>query len=127
MRLDRNTNRDGTQKYALVHMRRVRELAAAAGTPLSSVVDIDVQAALATLKAAGVLSYGNESPQAQFFVVKHGDRFASWALKGYERGVRVFASSQPHGSELKESLTQYADDVAAEAQLASMAATKLPD
>ena len=78
MKLDRNINENGRGKYALVNLRALE-------------VAPHYRSLLDDLHAAGLLTYGNESPGDQFFVMKHKDIFTSHGLKGYAEAVRVKA------------------------------------
>ncbi len=152
MKLDRNTNSDGKGKYALLHLRRLREKTARQPNwrPASTVpsdespCSIKLQdntiregfysynvaapgwfcwqgrgndrvsialpevpqswdwaepeegseaasliAAVKLLKNNGILTFGNESLESQFFVMKHGDSFTSAGLSGYASRVRM--------------------------------------
>ena len=107
MKLDRNINPDGRDKYALVNLRRVAEC--------KNLCRENVERALAILHSAGVLSYGNESPGGQFFVMKYKDKLTAPALEAYAK-----AASQ-HG------MYEFAVEMFNEQRAAAEAAEKLPD
>jgi len=75
MKLHRNTNADGRGKYALVNLDLLKQ-------------DPRLQGMLDFLKEAGVLTYGNEEPGEQFFVMKYKDKFTARGLEGYANAVR---------------------------------------
>ena len=77
MKLDRNKNWNGRGKYALINLR-----ALSAQCP-------EKEKLLDELQKAGVLTYGNESPEAQFFVMKWGDKFTPGGLEGYLSAVNA--------------------------------------
>jgi hypothetical protein len=72
MKLDRNINKDGRGKYALIQLRKVGPVPAK-----------EVQDAIQLLHDWNIIHWGNESPGDQFFVVKYKDQFALGALEGY--------------------------------------------
>ena len=74
MRLDRNFNSVG--KYAIIDMRRVRELRMA-------IPDEGITEALTILKSYGVLQYGEPGTEHEFFVLKLKDKYADEALEAY--------------------------------------------
>ena len=76
MKLDRNTNLDGRGKYALLKLRRQEE-------PISP----EAIEAANLLKEQGLLQFGNEAPDQQFFVIKYKDKFAIPALTAYAAAV----------------------------------------
>lgn len=141
MKLDRNANPDGRGKYALVHLRRVR--------PGSVVVD-----AIELLRREGVLTFGNESPGSQFFVMKHKDKFTAGGLRGYAEAINqeylrlmqdegmiarmvkvmdgeqlskedTIASQEQH-TRLRD-LVEYRNEILTEARRASRVDNRMPD
>jgi hypothetical protein len=74
MKLDRNTNKDGAGKYALVRLR---------GT-----LSEDAKYALALLQEEGVLDWGRRGDDDEFFVIRLKDKYAADALASYARAAR---------------------------------------
>lgn len=71
MKLDRNLNPDGRGKYALLKLR---------GQEAS--MSPECQAATDLLKSSGWLDFG-DSPEAEFFVIRLKDQYATAALVAY--------------------------------------------
>lgn len=69
MKLDRTTNGNGLGKYALIKWRNYKP-------------DLDIDSALRTLEAAGMIDIGN-MPQTEFFVIRLKDINAPAALQAY--------------------------------------------
>ncbi|HEY5409267.1 MAG TPA: hypothetical protein VIJ94_00945 [Caulobacteraceae bacterium] len=92
MKLDRNLNSDGGGKYALVLMRRVREIEAAAEGPNARGSDVSraaiVRHALEVLQGAGILDDGAAGSEREFFVIRLRDRYAGVALHAYRVEVQ---------------------------------------
>ncbi len=124
MKLDRNTNRDGRGKYALVNMRKMVPLL---DRSFDRSVPDDVRDELAVaafnlLVSKGIITLGNETPGDQFFVMKYKDRFTASGLRGYAKDVAEVAVAR-QDSELKE----FAQQMFTEAELASRLGTRIPD
>lgn len=79
MKLDRNTNQDGTGKYALVKIREVNKLK-------DSGLEATVNTCLIALTAAGVVDYGN-TVETDFFVIRLKDKYAAPALIAYAKAA----------------------------------------
>lgn len=93
MKLDRNINRDGTGKYALLKLRFVK-------SPEPETSDVEhqaIQKAINTLDAFGLLSWGN-SPDTDFFVIRLRDQYAAPALAAY--AMAAFADDQEYAVEI---------------------------
>lgn len=75
MRLDRNTNSDGSGKYALINLRKLRELR-------KMPFDWRTKRTWTVPKAA--IALGGKD---QFFVIKYKDKFAAPALHAYANAV----------------------------------------
>lgn len=75
MKLDRNANPDGTGKYALLNLRKKPQPGSQA------------EAAIKLLAKQGYLTFGNETPTDQFFVMKYKDQFTADGLAGYADAV----------------------------------------
>ncbi len=74
MKLDRNVNRDGKGKYALVRLRDIE-------------IGSEAMALLHRLEDLGHLDWGCVGHADEFFVVKLRDKFAPGAIKGYADAV----------------------------------------
>lgn len=82
MKLDRNLNAQGNGKYAVVNLRRMRELE---GTDAHREACI----ALEALELAGVLERGNVGAPDEFFLIKLKDKHAQSALAGYAASAEI--------------------------------------
>lgn len=71
MKLDRNLNKTGVGKYALLKLRQMR-------TEMSP----EIYGAVKTLETAGILDWGN-APETEFFVMRLKDEYAHDGLRGY--------------------------------------------
>jgi hypothetical protein len=122
MKLDRNINSDGSGKYALVNLRKVRALGDQ--SPLAC----QVANAIDLLEDSGLLSFGYESPDQQFFVLKYGDKFTASALRMYACEARNCADAIKLAGlkEQSESLCEYAAEMRHEAQVAEQVGCRLP-
>lgn len=74
MKLDRNTNPDGRQKYALLRLRN---------TDLSRE---EIRTRVTEALGGGVLQFGDNDETA-FFVIKLKDKYAADALHAYARAA----------------------------------------
>lgn len=128
MKLDRDVNKDGVGKYAVVNMRKVREIEGRCGA-LSSAPYLreDVRNALDLLEQVGVLDYGRG--EKDFFLIRLADRFAYRALHAYAMAVYADAVQADEASkENRKSLLEYSEAVLALAQKAEhWANKKTPD
>ena len=79
MRMDRNINANGTGKYAIVSMRRLRALT---GPPKQQ-----AKAMLDGLDAMGLIEWGAVGEEDEFFLIKLKDRHARAALLAYEKSI----------------------------------------
>lgn len=86
MKLDRNINGDGLQKYAAINLRKLNQLAPAPGT--SQRWAPEVEAALKTLSDVGVLEWGRTGEPDEFFLIKLKDKHAMAALMSYSHCIR---------------------------------------
>lgn len=75
MKLDRNDNADGVGKYALINLRRYRDLPA---DKAQEAFDL-----LGKLDALGVIDKGARGASDEFFVIKLKDKYAAPALTAY--------------------------------------------
>lgn len=131
MKLDRNINPDGTGKYALLHLRKLRQYG-----HRQDVID-----AINVLSGFGLLHFGNEGAGEQFFVMKYKDKFVAPALFAYSRAAmdesQTLALSlldPPKEDEDRvsridtcRSLQKYSSEMHAEALLAQRQGTRIPD
>lgn len=106
MKLDRNINKDGTGKYALLLLRNIPKLDDA---PKEAVLS-----AMSVLRSEGILDYGDHD-ETEFFVLRLRDQGAAVALHSYAKFFRRIDS-------------EWADEVDALADKAyAHANRKLPD
>lgn len=120
MKLDRNTNRGGHGKYALVNMRKLLPiLDASQGTAK----DTSVIEAFMLLVREGIVTLGTESPGDQFFVMKYKDKFTAPALHAYALQVMSEANKSTGNVELCE----FAEQMFIEAKNAEKLGTRIPD
>ena len=83
MKLDRNINsgpRNG--KYALLKLRRLREIEAWDGGEGEALDRLAVLNAIDLLERAKIIDWGN-TQDTEFFVIRLKDRFAAVGLRGY--------------------------------------------
>jgi hypothetical protein len=84
MKMDRNINADGTGKYAVINMRKLEQYASGETferwTP-------DIENAIKTLDAAGVIEWGAVGTEDEFFLIKLKDRHSLPALRAYADSV----------------------------------------
>ncbi len=102
MKLDRNINKNGRGKYALINRRKLSDsqndcLDLAAGHP----------ELCATIQGHAIET-GSES---DYFVIKFTDRFAEEALRAYASEVRAQARSAMNTSLARHEWMEYADEV----------------
>ena len=119
MQLDRNTNRGGAGKYALVNMRKLLPLI---DTPDPTIKEQDVVACFDKLFRAGIITLGNESPGDQFFVMKYKDKFTAPALQAYAVMAHAEADALNDAS-----LKEFANQISAEARVARDLGNRIPD
>lgn len=124
MKLDRNTNRGGHGKYALVNMRKLLPILDRdedpAQLPLAS--DAAIADSFRRLVKAGIISLGNETPGDQFFVMKYKDKFTMFGLHAYAQ--HVADEFEKTGD---ESLREYAMQMLEEAKTAAKLGNRIPD
>ena len=75
MKLDRNVNKDGRGKYALVRLRNIEKGSEAYGL-------------LNRLEQLGHLDWGVVGQPDEFFVIKLRDKYAGAALRAYADAVQ---------------------------------------
>jgi len=128
MKLDRNTNRGGRGKYALVNMRMMVPLLDRGedhnpeNNDVQHLKDQMAIHAFNLLVERGIITLGNESPSDQFFVMKYKDKFTQHGLRAYASGVRAEAVNY-QDQELKE----FAEQMFREADLAQELGNRIPD
>lgn len=87
MKLDRNVNGSGEAKYALLKIRKLREIlnsrVEAESNPPPSMT---IRRALETLQKFGILDWG-DTPESEFFVIRLKDRYANRTLFAYSNAV----------------------------------------
>lgn len=115
MKLDRNINKDGRGKYALVNIRELDGFAE----------DSKVRIAFEILKKHRIVTIGNESPGDQFFVMKYKDMFTAPALFAYARAIRDYL--RENDGQANPSLLEFQREIEEEAKRASLLGTKIPD
>ncbi len=82
MKLDRNINADGGGKYAVINMRKLRDLHDDDGQ-----LPPEVIAALRELANCGALEWGAVGSEDEFFLIKLKDRHALPALTAYAESI----------------------------------------
>lgn len=121
MKLDRNTNTDARGKYALLNLRHLYEIR---DKPRTADDLIEIEQAMDALCRRGILTFGNESPGDQFFVVKYKDKFAVGALEGYAAAIE---KEYPSASEPESDMREFRAEMLREACIAASVGTRLPD
>ena len=81
MKMDRNINSDGTGKYAVINMRKLKERCGHVETFQRWTPA--VEQALKTLQDEGVLEWGRIGDPDEFFLIKLKDANAEHALLAY--------------------------------------------
>jgi len=152
MKLDRNVNRGGRGKYALVNMRKLIPLIdkqdacldKATGAiigPLPTIEEVSDIKCFEWLVSRGIIAIGNESPGDQFFVMKYKDKFTSPALFAYSRaamdesqGMALSLLDPPQENENRDAtittcraLQVYSREIHGEAMAAQKLGTRIPD
>lgn len=89
-----------------------------------------VHEALVALSRAGVLHWGNESPEAQFFVMKYGDQFTQDGILAYAMAVKSFAEKGLAENRMSpaeyEGWMEWHKEVLVEAEAAQVCNHRLP-
>lgn len=130
MKLDRNTNRGGRGKYALVNMRKLIPFLERmeANDPLT-VEEEGLLHCFQVLRDSGIITLGNETPGDQFFVMKYKDQFTHHALAAYAKEVCMEAArrvGKPERDGFRE-LLEYGEQMVAEANAAKELGNRIPD
>lgn len=103
MKLDRNVNKDGTGKYALIKLREIEgaqlvaDVRHARANPLGSRTTLPIP--------ASVIDLGDDR-DTEFFVIRLKDKFAGPALHAYAQAAR--ADDEEYAAEI-DALAQSAD------------------
>lgn len=105
MKLDRNINKDGKGKYALVRLRNINK-------------GDEAYALLARLHELGHLDWGCTGQPDEFFVIKLRDKYSPNAITAYSDAV--MKDSSRHEQPKCNDLVRYALDVQKLAERAGM-------
>lgn len=103
MKLDRNVNKDGTGKYALIKLREIEgaqlvaDVRHARSNPLGSPTTLPIP--------ASAIDLGDE-PDTEFFVIRLKDKYAGPALHAYAQSARF--DDEEYAGEI-DALAQAAD------------------
>lgn len=130
MKLDRNVDRGGRGKYALVNMRKLIPVLDKSVTVTHTVEDSRIRKAFEILLEAGIITLGNETPGDQFFVMKYKDKFTAPALAAYAEAIAVEAhgiQGDPGTDTLLAELREYAAQMRDEAEAAKTLGNRIPD
>jgi hypothetical protein len=84
MKMDRNINADGSGKYVVVNMRKLRAL-----RDTNEQMRPDIIEALRVLSNAGALEWGSVGAEDEFFLVKLKDRHSLLAIQAYADSIRM--------------------------------------
>jgi hypothetical protein len=84
MKLDRNENDNGLGKYAIL---KLRELAAFRRPTTFGGYPDDIEEALRVLERRGILDWGVEGTEAEFFLIRLKDKYAQAALYAYAEAI----------------------------------------
>lgn len=87
MKLDRDENKDGLGKYAMVNLRKLSDQTGRSG-PFKR-WSPQVAQAIKTLEEAGALEWGRPGEVDEFFTIKLRDENAGYALRAYAGAVGV--------------------------------------
>lgn len=124
MKLDRNVNRDGSGKYALIKLREVAKFKA---NPDWAREAEEIKEALSLLDRRGIIHWGNEGIGENFFVMKYKDRFTAQGLGGYSDSVFQYIRTSNMSAAELISLKEYADQIYQEAESARRLGDRIPD
>lgn len=96
MKLDRNVEALDSGKYAVVKLRRLRQIRETEGQEQF----LRVKRSLDCLERAGVLTYGKPGSADEFFVLMLKDEFAAPALRSYAAAANGYDNE--YGGEVLE-------------------------
>lgn len=85
MKLDRDLNKDGCGKYAIINLRKLNDLCGHA-SPFQRWTP-EVAQAIKTLEETGALEWGRTGAPDEFFLIKLKDKYAKHALEQYAAAV----------------------------------------
>jgi hypothetical protein len=89
MKMDRSENADGGGKYAIINLRKLKQVKQDLndGGHLRDTMSID--AAMRLLTRAGVLNFGNKGSKDEFFPIYLKDTNSYAALRAYSVNARL--------------------------------------
>lgn len=95
MKLDRNSNSGGRGKYALLKLRKFDEFTeqGAFGKVAKPIAD-----AINVLEKAGILDWGIEGSESEFFVMRLKDKYAGRAL--YQYAINAYPDNYEYAAEV---------------------------
>ena len=129
MKLDRNTNRGGRGKYALVNMRKLIPIIEL-GSKCGSCVRLEDRAdlnAFNRLVSRGIITLGNETPGDQFFVMKYKDKFTADGLRAYAMSVARELKREDLTTKERSELSEFCAQMSDEANEAQKLGNRIPD
>lgn len=114
MKLDRNTNKYGRGKYALIKLRTPGVFRRATNPNFTEVED-------------AAIDFGT-TPDTDFFVMRFKDKFAGPALRGYASAITAFIGSLDMDNPARVELTEYHHEIIALAEKATAhPSQRIPD
>lgn len=87
MKMDRNVNKNGHGKYALINVRKLDQLLDPKNDQFGRLGN-ELRTSLDILDKRGILEYGAPHSEDEFFVVKLRDEFSTGALVGYANQIK---------------------------------------
>lgn len=97
MKLDRNINANKLGKYALLRLRKLEEYIA---QETFGELAPEIAAAIKTLETAGILDWGLEGTEGEFFVCRLKDKYALDALTAY--ATAAYGDDIEYAAEISE-------------------------
>ena len=95
MKLDRNIPTNGGRgKYALLLLRKLREM--------PDGVPVEVDQALGCLIRHGLIDWGDEGTESEFFLIRLKDRCANAALDAYANIAEGILGDKEYADEIRE-------------------------
>jgi hypothetical protein len=98
MKLDRNLNKDGKGKYALIQLRKVRR-------------GSEEWRMLLVLHEKGILEWGYVGDIDEFFTIKLRDKYSDSGLRGYRTAVEKDAAKNSNDNVKFKDLMEYARQI----------------
>jgi hypothetical protein len=126
MKLDRNTNRGGHGKYALVNMRKLIPLFEKEENGKLTTGELAILQCFRALVMENVISCGNETPGDQFFVMKYKDKFTAQGLRGYATAIADELKDLTNKAE-RIALSEYCAQMFDECHAAEELGNRIPD